>query len=292
MNFWDFIEAEISFALGELFTIRDHQSIGGGCINECWKISGERTQLFIKTNTLDKQDMFAAEAAGLETLGATQTVRVPRPLCSGAGEGRSYLVMEYIPVQPLKNAARFGEQLAAMHSQTQQRFGWHRDNTIGATPQPNGWSTDWVEFWQQKRLGFQLKLAAENGASRRLIDRGELLNDWLPRLFSGYLPKASPLHGDLWSGNWGSDEWDNPVIFDPATYFGDHETELAMMELFGGPGREFHAAYEAVLPLDKGYTLRRHLYNLYHTLNHFNLFGGGYQGQSERLIDRLLGELK
>ncbi len=110
-------------------------------------------------------------------------------------------------------------------------------------------------------------------------------------LFVGYQPQPSLLHGDLWGGNAAVDTQGNPVIFDPACYFGDREADLAMTELFGGFGRDFYAAYQDFLPLDQGYATRKTLYNLYHILNHLHLFGGGYLSQSERMLERLLAEV-
>ena len=184
-----------------------------------------------------------------------------------------------------------GEQLAAMHQVTAARFGWERDNTIGSTPQIKEWSSDCLTFWREHRLGFQLELAESRGFGARLAGRGARLRDALPDLLGGHRPVPSLLHGDLWSGNIGYDARGRPVIYDPASYYGDREADLAMTELFGGLGREFYAAYQDAWPLDKGYPLRRTLYNLYHILNHLNLFGAGYLPQAESMLDRLLSEI-
>jgi fructosamine-3-kinase len=179
-----------------------------------------------------------------------------------------------------------------MHRVAAARFGWHRDNTIGATPQRNDWTADWLEFFVRHRLGFQLDLAERSGHGGRWIEQGRELCEHAGAFFSGCAPQPSLLHGDLWGGNWAADASGAPVIFDPATYYGDREADLAMTHLFGGFGREFYAAYEAAWPLDHGANARRNLYNLYHVLNHLNLFGGGYRVQVERMIERLLAELR
>ena len=184
-----------------------------------------------------------------------------------------------------------GEQLAALHRVGAARFGWHRDNTIGATPQLNSWDDDWVRFFVRQRVGPQLELAEQRGASARLLDRGRLLCGIAGALFSSYRPVPSLLHGDLWGGNWAADDADTPVVFDPAVYFGDREADLAMTRLFGGFGPAFYAAYQSDWPLDQAAGTRRGFYNLYHVLNHFNLFGGSYAAQAEGMIDRLLAEL-
>jgi fructosamine-3-kinase len=178
-----------------------------------------------------------------------------------------------------------------MHRVTQARFGWVQDNTIGSTPQINTPEEDWIVFWREHRLRFQLHLATRHGHGGRLRERGERLLDEFPRLFAEYQPAASLLHGDLWSGNYAYTREGEPVIFDPAVYYGDREADLAMTELFGGFGREFYAAYREAYPLDEGYAVRKTLYNLYHVLNHLNLFGGGYLSQAQGMIDRLLSEL-
>ena len=175
--------------------------------------------------------------------------------------------------------------LAALHRTQSDRYGWPGDNYIGATPQPNGWSTDWVEFWRERRMKPQLALAASNGFA---VDSGFLL-EGLGKLI-GHQPPASLLHGDLWSGNAGFHRGE-PVIFDPAVYYGDREADLAMTELFGGFPREFYAAYDEAYPLPAGYAQRKHLYNLYHLLNHLNLFGGAYLGQVESTLSLLRGVL-
>ena len=178
-----------------------------------------------------------------------------------------------------------------MHKVKQPYFGWQMDNTIGSTPQINDQTHDWLTFWREQRLGQQLKFAAQNGYSGRIQSRGEKLMDELDKLLENHQPHPSILHGDLWGGNAAADENGQPVIYDPACYYGDRETDLAMTELFGGFGRDFFAAYNAIYPVDSGYSTRKTLYNLYHILNHLNLFGGGYMGQAESMIDQLLSEI-
>ena len=247
---------------------------------------------FVKLNSAERLSMFEAEAAGLKELADTGTIRVPRPLLTGHQDGQSYIVMEYIPMGRGSGRAMqlAGEQLAALHRTTAESFGWHRDNTIGSTPQPNGWLPDWVEFWRMRRLGFQLDLAARQGYGGQLQALGERLMERFPALMD-HSPLPSLIHGDLWGGNLAVDEADRPVIYDPATYYADREAEIAMTELFGGFGSAFYDAYNATWPLDPGYRTRRTLYNLYHILNHANMFGGGYLGQAQRMMERLLAEL-
>ncbi len=236
--------------------------------------------------------MFEAERAGLEALAHTNTVRVPRVVAVGADAQQAWLIAEWMDLGPLSARAEeaLGEQLAALHTHTHTHFGFFADNFIGATPQPNGFCPDWVEFWRTRRLGFQLQLAERNGFGARLSELGARLLERLPALFTGYRPAPSLLHGDLWGGN-AAAVGDMPVIFDPAAYYGDREADLAMTELFGGFSSRFYDAYRAHAPLDAGYRVRRELYNLYHVLNHANLFGGGYAAQAERMMQRLLAEI-
>ncbi|MEJ2061407.1 MAG: fructosamine kinase family protein [Gammaproteobacteria bacterium] len=292
MDIWPIIADDIARSTGKPFRIERYESVAGGSINTAWRISNhEQQRYFVKTNRAERAAMFEAEAEGLREIADTGTIRVPRPICHGVAANQAYLVQEYVSFDGHEYAVRFGEQLAAMHRHTAQRFGWHRDNTIGSTTQVNTWSDEWVAFWRAHRLGFQLQLAESRGASARLIERGLRLTEGLAAFFTTYQPVPSLLHGDLWSGNFDTDSEGNPVIFDPAVYYGDRETDIAMTELFGGPGPAFYSAYHGVWALDGGYAVRRELYNLYHILNHFNLFGGGYAGQAERMIDRLLAEL-
>ncbi|MEL7227977.1 MAG: fructosamine kinase family protein [Cyanobacteria bacterium J06576_12] len=220
---------------------------------------------------------------------ASKSIRVPQPLCCGVAGSSAYIVMEWLDLggsRDSKSWEQMGQRLAAMHQYTSDKgYGWHRDNTIGETLQKNGWRGDWVEFWRDRRLGPQFSFAHTKGG--HFPQRDELMNA-IPRLLAGHTPTASLLHGDLWSGNAAITTAGDPTIFDPATYYGDPETDLAMTELFGRLPQSFYQAYDAVNPIDSGYTERKPLYNLYHVLNHFNLFGGGYSDQANRMIAQIL----
>jgi len=292
MTDWTSIAKHIAAASGEAFAAQPPRTIGGGCINAAVRLSDGRRSYFVKTNAASRLEMFEAELAGLQALAATRTLRVPQPLCCASLGAQAYLVLEYVePGTPRSTSpALAGRQLAALHRCLGQRFGWHRDNTIGATPQRNPQTGDWVGFWRDNRLGFQLRLAADNGYRGSLQNGGERLLDRLPALLE-HEPHPSLLHGDLWGGNLSYDREGNPVIYDPAVYYGDRETDLAMTELFGGFPADFYAAYREAWPVDAGYAVRKTLYNLYHILNHLNLFGGGYLGQAEAMIERLLAQL-
>ncbi|MDX1345676.1 MAG: fructosamine kinase family protein, partial [Sedimenticolaceae bacterium] len=272
---WQPLEAAVEKATGQVFRVRESRSMGGGCINRAVLLTDGNRSFFVKLNAASRLPMFEAEAAGLDEMRSAEAIRVPEPVCTGASDGTAWFVMESIPMGGPGNARLAGEQLAHMHRKQADRFGWRMDNTIGSTPQPNGWMDDWVAFWRDRRLGFQLQLAARNGYGGLLQVKGERLLGCFDRLLD-HDPAPSLLHGDLWGGNIGYDENANPVIFDPAVYYGDREADLAMTELFGGFGRAFYEAYDAAWPVDRGYAVRKTLYNLYHILNHANLFGGGY----------------
>ncbi len=295
MNLWNRIAEAITEATGVPFEPTGRSGVAGGCINEGTRLEGhDGRRYFVKLNRADRLDMFQAEFEGLAELAAAGALHVPEPVAAGTAEGRAFLVMEYIPMggSGSKAGAALGEGLAALHRVTRPRFGWHRDNTIGSTPQINTESADWVDFWRRHRLGFQLDLAARKGHGGRLQRLGAELLERFPALFTDYRPQPALLHGDLWGGNWGSDDQGRPVIFDPAVYYGDREADLAMTELFGGFGPDFYAAYHGAWPLDPGYAVRKTFYNLYHILNHLNLFGGGYGNQAEHMMERLLAELR
>jgi len=290
MNPWPDIERSIREASGVPFAIESRAGIGGGCINASYLVRGLGHAYFVKLNAPDRLGMFSAEAAGLDEIGRTKTVRVPRHVCHGTGPAASWIVLEHLDLMPAddRGMRALGKSLARLHRATRERYGWDRDNTIGATPQINAWADDWIAFWRERRLGFQLSLAASQGHSGRLIAIGERLMEKLPAYFAGYSPLPSLLHGDLWSGNAAMEAGGEPVIFDPAVYYGDRESDLAMTELFGGFSQSFYDAYRAEYPLDPGYATRKQLYNLYHVLNHLNLFGGSYGAQAERMIEHLL----
>lgn len=293
---WHTVATAIGQQTQATVRITGTRAVSGGCINAAYRADTEAGgPLFVKLGNATEADGFAAEGEGLAALAATQTIRVPRPIAWGAAGGRGFLATEFLELGHRSAPRVLGEALAALHAAPaspgfRARFGWHRDNRIGATAQANTPHHDWLIFFAEQRLGTQLTLAAQDGAPRQLIDDGHLLAGRIEGLFGGYRPRPSLLHGDLWGGNQSGLADGTPVIFDPAVYYGDREADLAMTELFGGFSAEFYAAYDAAWPRDPGYRVRRELYNLYHVLNHHHLFGGGYAGQAHRMIKRLLAE--
>lgn len=235
--------------------------------------------------------MFAAESKGLDEIASSRSIHSPKSICYGLTKDFGYLALEFISLKPLSNQVKMGEELAKMHQNSSKYFGWSRDNTIGSTPQSNQINGDWVSFWKEERLLFQLNLALKNGYSPKAYEDGLKLAENIPHFFSNYNVEPSLLHGDLWGGNVASDSKGDPVIFDPAVYYGDREADMAMTELFGGFNDRFYASYNQSYPLDQDYKTRKSLYNLYHILNHFNLFGGGYASQSHSITQKLLSHI-
>lgn len=293
MSMWSSIADQIASETGRPFSVRRQRSVGGGCINSAVLLEGKEGMYFVKLNPSAGAEMFAAELAGLREIINSHTVRAPTPICWGNAHGYAYLVLEYIAHgKPNEHSMEhLGRDLARMHAVCGKHYGWSRDNTIGSTPQINTANDNWVDFWHTQRLQFQLKLAADRGYGGNLQRKGEALLADLGAFFHDYTPPPALLHGDLWSGNYMIDENGDAVIFDPAVYYGDRETDMAMTELFGGFPARFYDAYREAYPLDSGYSTRKTLYNLYHVLNHLNLFGGGYRRQAEGMIDALLASI-
>jgi len=251
----------------------------------------QRTEkrLFTKTAAASAFDMFDAEAEGLRELAATKTVRVPEVVACAVENDKAVISLEWIDFEPSSATTErlLGEQLAALHRCTAEQFGWHRDNSIGLTPQRNAQTDDWTTFFREQRLEYQFELAASNGFTGELQTLGKQLVEELDAFFVGYEPPPSLLHGDLWGGNWGATNG-QPIIFDPAVHYGDRECDIAMTKLFGGFGRAFYDAYQSTWPLADGFETRLILYQLYHVLNHLNLFGSSYLGRAIHLTRSLL----
>ncbi|MDJ0650480.1 MAG: fructosamine kinase family protein [Xenococcaceae cyanobacterium MO_188.B19] len=285
---WNIIAKEISSTTGKKFEITNTLSVGGGCINQGYKIESLDIGYFVKLNQASMVEMFVAEASGLKQMYKTQTLTIPNPVCWGIAGNSSYLVLEWLDFGGGNSKAwyKMGQQLALMHQQgTSERFGWELNNTIGSTPQINDWMDNWGDFFAEQRIGYQLKLAKRRGGSFPDTDR---VIAAIKEHLADRKPKPSLLHGDLWSGNASITREGEPVIFDPATYYGDREADIAMTELFGGFPAAFYQGYNQQWALDSGYKQRKNIYNLYHILNHFNLFGGGYGSQANSMIQKLL----
>ena len=258
--------------------------VGGGCINNGARLrttSGK--SFFLKTNQRALADMFAREAEGLQALRLAGSLRLPEPYLYG---------QDFLLLEDLAPGARcpdyweqFGRGLAALHQYTSPQFGFAHDNYIGSTPQPNRWMDDGWRFFAEQRLLYQAGLARRSGllssAAVRQVERlANRLGEMVPA------QPASLIHGDLWSGNASSDSVGRPALIDPAAHYGWAEAELAMTALFGSFPAAFYRAYQQVRPLEPGFAERYPIYNLYHLLNHLNLFGEGYLGEVLGILGR------
>ncbi|MGF1512394.1 MAG: fructosamine kinase family protein [Elainellaceae cyanobacterium] len=293
---WSHIIAHISRVTQRPFVGEHRRPVGGGSVNSAYVLSDGDVAYFIKFNEATRAAMFEAEARGLKEMAQTETIRVPQPICWGTVEDSVYIVLEWLAFGYGTHASweAMGQNLAAMHRVTpaarrpdlgQDCFGWDQNNTIGFIPQQNPWTDSWATFFRDHRIGYQLKLARKRGGH---FSKQEALLLAIPELLADHHPAPALVHGDLWSGNAAVTEAGEPVIFDPATYYGDREVDLAMSSLFGSFPKEFYRAYEAAYPIPPGYERRKILYNLYHILNHFNQFGGGYLSQANSMINQLV----
>jgi fructosamine-3-kinase len=265
--------------------IANAHPLGGGCINDAQVLTTSNgPQLFLKQNRGQPPDTFPREADGLRELASVPGApRVPQVLLQDS----DFLLLEYLTPEPRHPHIWqvFGAELATLHLSTQPQFGFHADNYIGSTPQPNLRSDNGFTFFAEQRLRFQAELAHRN----KLLNADGLQQvERLCQRLTELIPPqpASLLHGDLWSGNIHIGPGGQACLIDPAVYYGWAEADLAMANLFGSLPSEFYAAYDAVRPLTAGYRERFDLYNLYHLLNHLNLFGPGYLPQVQGVLSR------
>lgn len=280
---------------GKATQITGTRSIGGGCINRASRYDSDAGSYFVKTNRSIGPEMFEGEALGLSAMYATGSIRVPKPFKVGPlSTGGSYIIMEYIEFGASRgNQSMLGRKLAEMHKagKSEKGFGFDVDNTIGSTPQINTWTSDWIEFYGVHRLGYQLKLAQQQYGDYLIYEKGQRLIKNMAPLFEDAIIEPCLLHGDLWSGNVSSDKNCEPVILDPACYYGHSEAEFGM-SWCAGFGGSFYDAYFQVMPKQPGFEKRKDLYMLYHYLNHYNLFGSGYRSSAMSILDGYLQMLK
>ncbi|MBE0571583.1 MAG: fructosamine kinase family protein [Ignavibacteriaceae bacterium] len=286
MIFEEKIKARIEEKLGS--KIKGFTSLSGGCISDAFKVTMDNgSNFFLKYNSSSSNDMFIKEANGLKELSKANAIRIPEVLSFND----DYILLDYIPTGSKKKSffEDFGRRFAEMHKYAADEFGFYEDNYIGSNPQKNipdaKEKNDWVRFYFNKRILFQLQLAEKLGNSTDALRKGiSKLEDKIEEIIGDSKEKPSLLHGDLWGGNYMVDENGNAVLIDPAVYYGHREADLGMTKLFGGFSLEFYRAYVETFPLEDGYDYRENIYKLYHVLNHLNLFGGGYYSQALSLI--------
>ncbi|WVZ55173.1 hypothetical protein U9M48_005872 [Paspalum notatum var. saurae] len=292
---------------GKARQIKGIRSIGGGCINSAQRYDTDAGPFFVKTNSRIGPEMFEGEALGLKAMYDTKSIRVPLPYKVGSlPTGGSFIIMEFIEFGRSRgDQSALGRKLAEMHraAKSDKGYGFPVDNTIGSTPQINTWTADWIEFYSEHRLGYQLELASRRYGDSAIYEKGQRLIKNIRPLFDGAVLEPCLLHGDLWSGNISSDTNGDPVILDPACYSiysqqtiykdiitgsatadGHNEAEFGM-SWCAGFGGDFYDAYFQVMPKQPGFEKRRDLYLLYHYLNHYNLFGSGYRSSAMSIIE-------
>ncbi|XP_068478597.1 protein-ribulosamine 3-kinase, chloroplastic isoform X5 [Phaseolus vulgaris] len=279
---------------GKATKITKISPVGGGCINLASRYDTDAGSFFVKTNRSIGSSMFEAEALGLEAMYETGTICVPKPYKFGPlPNGGSFIIMEFIQFGASRGyQSELGKKLAEMHKagKSSKGYGFDVDNTIGSTPQINTWSSDWIQFYGEHRLGYQLKLLLDRFGDRAIYEKGQRLVKSMGRLFANVVIEPCLLHGDLWSGNISSNRNGEPVILDPACYYGHSEAEFGM-SWCAGFGGSFYDSYFKVMPKQPGFEERRDLYMLYHYLNHYNLFGSGYRSSAMSIIDDYLAFL-
>jgi protein-ribulosamine 3-kinase len=274
--------------------VKSTTAVSGGCIADSRKLVMNSGRVFFLKQVRDGNfGTFESEVRGLEELRKAGAVLVPEVVAHGL----DYMLLEWI--EEGKESAdscmeELGFQFAKLHYFSGEIFGFPEDNYLGDSPQSNSpsknGSINWPTFYVENRLQFQASLAVKNGYTNpELQNLLELLYNKIPELLSGTEDKPSLLHGDLWSGNYLIDKNGRSWLIDPAVYYGHREADLAMTSLFGGFSKTFYSAYESAFPLVPGYAEREPLYQLYHLLNHLNLFGNGYYSQVISILKRYAG---
>lgn len=276
----------VARASGRPFEAPRVRAVGGGCINRAYRLSAGDHDVFVKINERRYADMFAAEAAGLAAIAATDTITVPTPIGHGVSDAHAFLILPWLDLHDHGPTEQLGAALAALHNvPVGDSFGWTRDNYIGTTPQANPPCDNWHTFFREQRLEPLFAALRDQGVV--FAAQAELYAK-LPALLGDHQPQPSLVHGDLWQGNAAFQSDGTPVVFDVAVYHGDAEVDLAMSELFGNFGPAFFVGYQRVRPISADYPRRRPLYNLYHLLNHALLFGGSYISQVKARMQTLL----
>ncbi|NLS12657.1 fructosamine kinase family protein [Vibrio sp. SM6] len=285
---WQAISQQLSETLQFDFNIDERIAIDGGDINQCYMLSDGEERYFIKINERRHRVVFEAEARNLAALRASSTLFVPEFVATGATGERAFIILNYIPTRALaldSDSIKLGEQLARLHLWGEQKeYGFDEDNYIGTTLQPNSWHKRWSSFFSEQRVGWQLQLLKEKGVVFADIDD---LIQLIEKQLAGHQPTPSLLHGNLCQGNTSSSPF-GPLCFNPSSYWGDRECDIAMTQLFKPFSDSFYASYQSVAPLDSGFIARQPVYNLYHLLNHCLLFGGEYINQTNDHIRHLL----
>jgi len=288
------MQPSIQKYLNQYFSISNStiqfRSIGGGCINDCFQITVNSERFFLKINSANQYpNLFQKEKNGLELLGSQNIIRAPKPILCDEVEDQQILLLEWIDTGSRTKQfwKTFGEQLVWLHHSTQDHFGLDENNYMGSLPQNNEPQSDWNKFFIDCRLQPQIKLAEEKMLlQKKHLAAFENLYPKLPGIFND--EKPSLLHGDLWNGNFMCDENSQPVLIDPAVYYGHRIVDIAMTTIFGGFDKEFYDSYNYHHPFPKNFREQCDIANLYPLLIHLNLFGSSYLSQIELILNRVI----
>ncbi|ENO8808726.1 fructosamine kinase family protein [Photobacterium damselae] len=283
---WQGISNQLSEQLGYSFKITEKEVLTGSEVNQCYCISDGNERFFLKLNTRDNLVIFETEAESLRILNEACCVQVPQFVHMGTCKDKAFLVLNYLPTKPLDShsAYELGQNLASQHLWGEQiEYGFDFDNYIGLTPQPNKWRRKWCRFFAEQRIAWQLQLCEEKDISFGNIDT---ITSNVIQCLLNHQPKPSLLHGDLCYAN-SALTVSGPIIFDPATYWGDRECDIATAELFAQFPPEFYQGYNSIYPLDENYGQRKELYQLYYLLNQSYLFGDCYIEKARQIINKL-----
>ncbi len=286
------LQKQISEAKGPLSgeKILKVSPVTGGCIHNAWKIKLSTGQkLFAKTSSIERFPMLEFEANGLEVLNSyfdQDHLIIPKPIAIQKLEFSAILILPWIDLVQ-GDEKKLGQGLAILHQESSKQhprsFGWGTDGFIGSNPQIGGWEKNWGECFVKLRLAPQLEMAKQWNLS---LDQKRFKTK-LIKYFEQHNPLPSIVHGDLWKGNTAIHKNGKGIIFDPATWWGDREVDIAMSKLFGGFSQKFYEYYEKTWELPKGHNERIEIYNLYHILNHANLFGGEYKSRAIASIKKI-----
>ncbi len=292
MSIWTAIEKSIQVAGHTDFSLADKKVVTGGDISQAFAIGNGYQTYFVKINSHAFLNNFQQEVTGLKYLAHCHQFVIPKVISIGSYQQQCFLVLEYLQLSRLGNERRFAESLAALHQITNKSFGFEANNFIGASPQINAWSSNWSEYFVDYRLRPQVDWLLQKHINPSILNQLKQVSKKLlgsVRCFlEQHTPSASLVHGDLWQGNYAFDKHGNPVLYDPACYFADREVDIAMLEMFGSPCKEFYSAYEQIFPRLIDTDKRKKIYNLYHLLNHANLFEGGYIKQVVHSVNEIL----
>lgn len=261
--------------------------VGGGCINQTYQLADSGTRYFCKINSASKfPHLFRKEEKALKFIASQNRIKVPEVVSQIEAGDDQVLVLEWIDQGPQteKFWKTFGRQLAELHFVSNASFGWQEDNYMGSVVQQNTWTKNWTGFFAEKRLQpLVIMCMQEKLLNRKHLSQFENIYQKLDEIFSPEPP--SLLHGDLWSGNFMCNGKEEPVLIDPALYFGHRSADLAMTTLFGGFSRSFYEAYHYHFPLPANYSHQWKICNLYPLLIHLFLFHSGYRQQIERILN-------